>query len=293
MARITANGIQIEYEDHGDRVNPALVLIRGLGTQLIDWPTRMIDDLVTRGFYVVTFDNRDVGYSQHFDDAGIPDLSKIASGEQEPAYSLQMMADDVIGLMDGLGIGKAHLLGISMGGMIAQVAAATRGERLYSMISVMSSSGRSGLPAATPEAMASLTAEPDPEGGDEAIDMLNAEGLQICGSPAYPQSLEERLLICRRRRERSYNPAGITRQMAAVVGTGSRVDLLKTITLPCLVIHGADDPLIPIEGGEDTARCIPGSVLKIIPGMGHNIPNDLVPILNDIIVPFCHSIDGA
>ncbi len=293
MAKLTANDIQIEYEDHGDPVNPALVLVRGLGTQLIDWPKRMIDDLVARGFYVVTFDNRDVGYSQHFEETGVPDLSKIASGEQAPAYPLQAMADDVIGLMDGLGIGKAHLLGISMGGMIVQVAAATHGERLHSMMSVMSSSGRPGLAAATPEAMASLTAQPDPEGGDDAIDMLNAQGLEICGSPAYPQSLEERLLICRRRRERSYSPAGIARQMAAVVAAGSRVDLLATIALPCLVIHGADDPLIPAEGGEDTARCIPGCELKIVPGMGHNIPNDLVPILNDIIVPFCQGVDGT
>lgn len=292
MSRVEANGIQIEYEERGDRDNETLILVRGLGTQLIDWPEIFSDGLVSEGFRVVCFDNRDVGLSENFDQSGVPDMGAIASGEAQPAYSLQDMADDVIGVMDVLDISKAHILGISMGGMIVQVAAATHGERLLSMMSVMSSSGRPGLPAATDKAMASLTAQPDPAGGVDAIDLLTAEGLEICGSPGYPESLEDRLAIARRRRERNYNPGGVARQMAAVIAAGSRVDLLGTITVPSLVIHGADDPLIPVAGGEDTAKCIPGCELEIVPGMGHNLPKGVVPLLVKLVAGFCSRSSG-
>jgi pimeloyl-ACP methyl ester carboxylesterase len=290
MSNITANGIEIEYEEKGSRENESLILIRGLGTQLVDWPEAFTDELVSQGFHVVYFDKRDVGLSQKFDASGVPDIGEIARGEVNPAYTLREMADDVVGVMDALGIEKAHVLGISMGGMIVQVLAASHGDRLLSMISVMSSSGREGLPAATPAAQASLTAQPDPDGGIEAVDRLTAEGLEICGSPGYPQSFEERLAIARRRRERNYNPGGVARQMAAVIAFGSRVELLSKIQVPGLVIHGADDPLIPLAAGEDTASSIPGCKLVVIPGMGHNIPDGVVPILADIIVKFCRKV---
>lgn len=290
MSLVQANGIQLEVEKKGDHGNEAIVLIRGLGTQLIDWPMPFIDSLVDAGFYVVYFDNRDVGLSQNFDESGIPTMEKIASGEQQAAYSLHDMADDVVGVMDTLGIAKAHVFGISMGGMIVQVLAAAHGDRLLSMIAVMSSSSRPGLPAATPEAWASLGGEPDEDAGLEAIDLFHAEGLAICGSPAYPQSLEERLDIVRRRRERNHNPGGVSRQMAAVVSIGSRVEMLASITVPCMVIHGADDPLIPKEGGEDIAACIPECDLHIIPGMGHNIPDGVIPILLELVLGFCNKI---
>jgi pimeloyl-ACP methyl ester carboxylesterase len=288
MSRVEANGIQIEYEERGDQGNESLILVRGLGTQLIDWPESFLDGLVGEGFHVVFFDNRDVGLSQNFDDSGVPDMGAIASGETQPAYDLQDMADDVIGVMDALDIDKAHIMGISMGGMIVQVAAAAHGERLLSMVSVMSSSGRPGLPAATEAAMASLTAQPDPAGGGAAVDLLTAEGLEICGSPGYPESLEVRLAIARSRRERNYNPGGVSRQMAAVVAAGSRVELLETIKVPSLVIHGADDPLIPVTGGEDTANCIPDCELEIVPGMGHNLPVGVVPVIVKLVSGFCH-----
>jgi pimeloyl-ACP methyl ester carboxylesterase len=288
MSQIEANGIQIEYEERGDKGNESLILIRGLGTQLIDWPESFLEGLVEEGFHVVFFDNRDVGLSQKFDESGLPELGAIASGEAQPAYMLQDMADDVIGVMDALKLDKAHVMGISMGGMIVQVVAATHGQRLLSMMSVMSSSGRPGLPAATEAAMASLTAKPDPAGGVDAIDLLTAEGLEICGSPGYPESLEVRLAIARSRRERNYNPGGVARQMAAVVAAGNRGDLLETITVPSLVIHGADDPLIPASGGEDTANCIPDCELEIVPGMGHNLPVGVVPIIVKLVSGFCH-----
>jgi pimeloyl-ACP methyl ester carboxylesterase len=288
MSQIEANGIQIEYEERGDKGNESLILIRGLGTQLIDWPESFLEGLAGEGFHVVFFDNRDVGLSQKFDESGLPELGAIASGEAQPAYKLQDMADDVIGVMDALNIDKAHVLGISMGGMIVQVVAATHGERLLSMMSVMSSSGRPGLPAATKAAMATLSAKPDPAGGIDAIDLLTAEGLEICGSPGYPEPLEVRLAIARSRRERNYNPGGVARQMAAVVAAGSRGDLLEKITVPSLVIHGADDPLIPVSGGEDTANCIPECELEIVPGMGHNLPVGVVPIIVKLVSGFCH-----
>jgi len=287
LSQIKANGIDIEYAEKGDGSVDTLILVRGLGTQLIDWSERFIDSLVEGGFHIICFDNRDVGLSQKFDDSGVPDLDAVLNGDEKLSYTLQDMADDVVGIMDTLEIDKAHVLGISMGGMIVQVLAASHGERLHSMMSVMSSSSRPGLPAATPEAMAALSAQPDPDGGVDAIDQLTAEALEIHGSPGYPQSLEERLAIARRRRERNYNPAGVARQFAAVAAYGSRVELLASINLPCLVIHGADDPLIPVSGGEDTAKCIPGCELEIIPGMGHNIPEGVVPILSELVLNFC------
>lgn len=289
MSTITANRIEIEYEEKGSREDESLILIRGVGAQLVDWSGAFTDELASQGFHVVCFDNRDVGLSQKFDAFGVPDMAKIASGEVSPAYTLQEMADDVLGVMDALGIEKAHVLGVSMGGMIVQILAASHGDRLLSMMSVMSSSGRKGLPAGTPAARASLTAQPDPDGGTEAIDLLTAECLEIRGSPGYPQSFDERLAIARRSRERNYNPDGVARQVAAVIASGSRVELLSRIQVPALVIHGADDPLIPLAAGEDTASSIPGCELVVIPGMGHNIPDGVVPILTDIIVQFCRN----
>lgn len=292
MSHVVANGIRLEYAEQGNRGDPALVLIRGLGTQMIDWPASLLDGLVAAGFYVIYFDNRDVGLSQNFDEFGKPDLAKIAAGDDRTlAYGLQDMANDVVGLLDALQIAKAHVLGISMGGMIVQVLAATHGERLLSMISVMSSSGRRGLPGPTAAAQQSLYATPDPAGGADAAIALTAEGLQICGSPAYPETLETRLAIARRRFERSHNPDGVSRQMAAVVACGERVELLGRITVPSLVMHGADDPLIPLAAGEDTAKCIKGCELQVIAGMGHNIPAGVVPELVTKIAAFCGSLE--
>ena len=291
MSHVVANGIRLEYAAQGFCGNPALVLLRGLGTQMIDWPTAFLDGLEAAGFYVVYFDNRDAGLSQQFAEFGKPDLAKIAAGDDRTlAYGLQDMADDVVGLMDVLQIEKAHVLGISMGGMIAQVLAATNGKRLLSMVSVMSSSGRRGLPGPTAAAQQSLYATPDPAGGIQAAIALTAAGLQICGSPGYPETLETRLAIARRRFERNHNPDGVSRQMAAVVASGERVEMLGRITVPSLVIHGADDPLIPLAAGEDTARCIKGCELQVIAGMGHNIPAGVVPLLVSKIQTFCGSL---
>jgi pimeloyl-ACP methyl ester carboxylesterase len=283
MSQFLGEKITLEYSLRGKVNDDVIVLIRGLGTQMIDWPHSFIDGLIASGLQVLTFDNRDVGLSQKFGDDGLPNLSDIARGLSQPAYTLKDMASDVIALMDELAIDKAHIYGISMGGMIAQLLAVNYSSRLHSMLTVMSSSSRRDLPDAKPDAQKSLMSNPDPEGGVEAIYASVAKGLMICGSPGYPESLETRLAIARRRYQRNYNPTGVARQMAAVIHDGDRSDRLKSITVKTTVVHGADDPLIPLACGEDTAACIANSDLVVVEGMGHNLPEALIPEMVSII----------
>lgn len=287
MASIPANGITIEYEERGNKESPVILLIRGLGTQLIDWPDAFIDGLVDRGYRVVYHDNRDVGLSQKFDDAGVPDMAdvqaKLIKGETvSPLYTIDDMALDAVGLLDALDIARAHILGISMGGFIAQKMAAKHASRVLSMISVMSGTGNPDLPPARPEAMAVLTGRPEKDDRESIIAFM-VKALQIIGSPGYPESESIRRNIAGARYDRCYYPAGSARQLLAVFADGSRVEMLKTIQVPSLVIHGADDPLVPVEAGKDTAANIPGARLEIIDGMGHNIPAPLVPVLVGLI----------
>ncbi|MBO6556205.1 MAG: alpha/beta fold hydrolase [Pseudomonadales bacterium] len=284
--RVSANGIELEVEVRGEDTAPAIVLMRGLGTQLIDWPETFVAALKKAGLRVVVFDNRDVGLSQKFE--GILDIGNVAKGIEIPPYNLNDMAADVVGILDALDIHQAHLFAISMGGMIGQVIAAEHGDRLKTFFSVMSSSGKSGLPGPTPEAAATLSAKTSPDATEAEIIQATAEGLRVCGSPGYPLSEEERLAIGRARYQRDYSPGGINRQMAAVVANGDRTELLKTITVPTLVIHGADDPLIPVAAGEDTAAQIPGAELKVISGMGHDLPPALMPEMTHIVCDFIH-----
>jgi pimeloyl-ACP methyl ester carboxylesterase len=287
MTQIVANGIALEFETRGDRSGVPIILVRGLGTQLIDWPDSLLDGLVASGFYVVIFDNRDVGLSEKF--AGKPDVTAVFKGEEIPPYTIEDMADDVVGLMDSLAIDRAHLFAISMGGMIGQVVAARHGDRILSFFSVMSSTSRPGLPRATPEAAATLV--PDPAEGEAGVIQSISEGLRICGSPGYPTSEEDRIAIATRRVQRDFTPDGEIRQMAAIAALGSRVELLAGIKVPVLVIHGADDPLMPLTSGEDTAACIPGAQLKVIPGMGHDLPEALMPEMVNIIADFCAALE--
>jgi proline iminopeptidase len=201
------------------------------------------------------------------------------------------MADDIVGLMDSLGIDRAHLFAISMGGMIGQVLAATNGERLLSFFSVMSSSSRKGLSAATPEAAATLGAEVDPEAGAEGIIAATAEGLRVCGSPGYPLTETERDRIARNRHKRDYTPDGVVRQMAAIIAGGNRIKLLESIKVPTMVIHGADDPLIPLAAGKDTAETIPGAHFEVIQGMGHDLPESLAIVLIGLVTRFTRSLE--
>jgi len=289
LKSVVANGITLAYEEKGSRNDPTLILVRGLGTQLIDWPEIFIQELVDSGIHVLWFDNRDVGLSQKFDEAGLPDLKAIVADDYRTlAYPLEEMAKDIIGMMDCLDIDRAHVAGISMGGMIVQLLAALYPERLITMASIMSSSGRPGLPGPTDAAARSLQGPSGERSREQAINDTSA-GLLITGSPGYPETEETRREIATRRYDRNYDPAGVARQMAAVVANGSRVELLKQITVPGLVVHGEDDPLIPLAAGVDTADCIPGCNLVKVPGMGHNIPLALAPELAEILITHCQA----
>lgn len=280
MPTTTANGITIEYEDHGDPAAPPILLVMGLGGQLTLWPIELVDALVARGFRVIRYDNRDIGLSTKFDDAGVPNvkwlLVKSLFGlPVRTPYRLADMAKDGLGLLDALGIDRAHIVGASMGGMISQHIAATFPERTLSLTSIMSTTGNRRLPRAQPEAMKALLTRPDTD--DEEVRI--AHGIRIArtiGSPAYPAAEERLQSRVRSDYARSYHPPGMIRQTAAIVADGDRRALLKKVTAPTLVIHGEADPLVPVAGAHDTVASIAGAKLHIIPGMGHDLPVELV-----------------
>lgn len=296
MPTVAANGIEIAYDEFGDAKAPVILLIMGLGTQMIAWPVPFCEALAARGFRVVRFDNRDIGLSTKFDSVGPVDVvagfTRALAGEPVAApYNLNDMAADAIGLMDKLGIARAHIVGASMGGMIAQVVAAKYPDRTRSLVSIMSSSGDPSLPPGKPEAIAALLA-PRPDAADrEAVITHGMKVYRVIGSPGFPTSDAELRVKIEQSTDRSYYPVGVGRQLMAVLASGSRVDLLKTIAVPTLVLHGADDPLVPVEAGKDTAEHVPGSKLTIVPGMGHDLAPGLVPILVEAIADHCHAAD--
>jgi|SRR5579871_527301 len=287
MAQITANNIKIEAESFGPAGGETVLLIMGLGGQLTRWPLPLVEMLTAKGYRVIRFDNRDVGLSEHFEKAGpisLADLmSDMAAGRKpRAAYLLDDMAADAVGVLDAFGVKRAHIVGASMGGMIAQMVAANHGERTLSLVSIMSSTGNRALPPATPEAMAVLTTRADPSDFEKFV----AHGIRaqkIIGSPGYPPDetqLRERIISDF---HRAYDPDGVTRQMAAVMASGDRRAALKRIKAPTVVLHGADDPLVPLAGGKDTAENIAGAELRVIPGMGHDLPPALFPAVVDAI----------
>jgi pimeloyl-ACP methyl ester carboxylesterase len=281
--KIAANGIELEYEDTGDKNAPAMLLVHGLGAQLTLWPRRFVDGLAQAGFRVVRYDNRDIGLSTKFESYGVPNLPQLVqqamAGQKIPApYYLSDMARDGIALLDQLQIERAHVVGVSMGGMIVQTMAIEHPSRLLSMTSIMSSSGRRGLPQGKPEAMQALMSVP-PSNDRETLVAHGMKLRRIIGSPAYPADEAELRDLVERNVDRSYYPQGAARQYNAVMASGGRVNTLPSIRVPSLVIHGADDPLLPLAAGEDTAKLIPGSQLKVYPGMGHDLPTALVPDL--------------
>ncbi len=280
MAHVRANGIQIEYDTFGDRADRPLLMVMGLGAQMTAWPRGFCEQLAEAGHYVVRFDNRDVGLSEKFDAAGIPDIPgmmmKAAAGEAVTApYTLDDMADDGFGLLDALDIERAHICGASMGGMIAQAMAIRAPRRLKSVTSIMSSTGNRELPPAKPEAMAALMSPPG-QNRDEMITRAISVSRTI-GSPAYPATeaeIRERSLEAF---ERSFYPVGVARQMAAVAAHGNRKPALEKLSIPALVIHGRADPLVPLEAGLDTHAALRGSKLLVIDGMGHDLPRQVWP----------------
>ncbi len=287
MASITANGITIEYDMFGPTDAEPVLLIMGLGAQMTLWPVEFCNALVARGFHVIRFDNRDIGLSTKFDAAGVPDMPALMMAsfmgkEPEVAYRLDDMAADAVGLLGALGIARAHIVGASMGGMIAQMVAAIYPERTLSLTSVMSTTGNPAVPPARPDIMAILTDRPTTMDAS-AIMAFTANAARLIGSPAYPPNEERLLARVKSDFERSYSPAGYLRQMAAIIAGGDRRSKLAAITAPTLVIHGDSDPLVPVEGGRDTAENIKGATLKIIAGMGHDLPLELVDEIADAI----------
>ena len=291
MARARANGIELEYETAGDRNNPAMLLVMGLGGQLVLWPEKLLSGLAARGFFVICFDNRDVGLSTDFAAWGPADIPaamrKVTKGEKiEAPYFLRDMAADAVGLLDALGIDKAHMVGESMGGMIVQTVAGLYPERCRSMVSIYSSSGRLDLPKGKPEALAMLASVPENDTREARVAHY-MKFRRTIGSPGYPMPEAELRALAEKSIDRRYYPDGVGRQYLAVIASGDRVELLKTIKVPTLVMHGEDDPLLPVACGRDVASLVPGAEFWSRKGWGHDLPPQLLPALIDKIAAFC------
>jgi pimeloyl-ACP methyl ester carboxylesterase len=282
-----ANGLELAYDEFGDPDHPAMLLVMGLGTQMIAWPEEFCRGLAARGYRVIRFDNRDIGLSEKMEGAAVPGMVRLAASARlklpvKVPYKLQDMADDARGLLDALDIKAAHLVGASMGGMIAQLLAGHHPYRVLSLTSIMSTSGCRSLPGADRNVSLHMVRRPT-SGNAEAMQEYALRTWRLIGSPAYQPSdkaLREKLALSY---QRSYYPEGHRRQMAAIMASGDRVAVLKKILAPTLVIHGKDDPLVPVAGGIDTARHVAGAKLELIDGMGHDLPQPLLSHFVELI----------
>jgi pimeloyl-ACP methyl ester carboxylesterase len=269
MARAASGDIAIEYETFGDPAHPAVLLINGLGSQMTRWPEAFCALLVAKGLYVIRFDNRDVGLS-----------TWITDGRN---YAVFDMARDGAAVLDAVHKRTAHIVGMSMGGMIAQEFAASLPERTLSLTSIMSATGNPDLPQPTPAAMETLNARPSAPSDPNFIADAVARA-QVIGSPAYPWPDGALAARAKAEVERAFNPQGVAHQMNAIRASGDRRAKCRTITAPTVVLHGADDPLVPVAGGRDTAANIPGAELRVIEGMGHDMPPALYATFVDAIM---------
>ncbi len=278
MTRLKANGIELAWDSVGDASAEPIVLIAGLGSQMIRWTVPFCTALAARGYRVIRFDLRDTGQSTHFDHHPAPDFAMLATelraGRQPAlAYTLEDMAADVIGLLDALGIARAHIVGRSMGGMIAQLVACLYPERVLSLTSIMSSSGHPALPAAAPEVMTLMTRPaPDPRLDEDGFVAHGLAFARRIAGTGYPFNVEQHEILLREECRRGRSAGGFARQIAAIAACGDRTPRLVSITVPALVIHGADDPVFLPVCGEDTARAIPGARYMLLAGMGHDLP---------------------
>jgi pimeloyl-ACP methyl ester carboxylesterase len=270
-----ANGIELCYQEMGDPAGEPLVLIMGLATQMIAWDEAFCAILAERGFRVVRFDNRDIGRSTRVRGAGVPNMVDLFIGRGEPAYRLRDMAADTVGLMDHLGIASAHVVGASMGGMIAQCTAIGHPHRVRSLTSIMSTTGsrRVGHPSYR---TFGLLLGKRPTEREAAIERV-VKTFRTIGSPGYP--FEEAWIrdLAGRSFDRGHSQAGIARQLHAITASGDRTPRLRELDLPTVVIHGKNDVLVNPSGGRATAEAIPDARLKMIDGMGHDLPRALWP----------------
>lgn len=291
--KINSNGLsfEVEVDEPPAHVPPAgtVLLTMGLGMQLVAWPDALVQALLQAGHRVVRYDNRDIGLSSHLDVLGTPSMPwqlvkhKLGFNMAHP-YTLQDMATDALGLLDALGVDKAHLVGVSMGGMISQRLAATAPQRVRSLTSIMSSSGAPGLPGPSPEVARAMMHGPASAAPHDVV-ANTLKLFQLIGSPAFRDDvahLRDRLMAGV---TRSYHPEGVLRQTLAVVSDTDRHTLLSRITCPTLVIHGTADPLVPLVCGQDTAQRIPGAVFEAIEGMGHDWPPAVLPLWLRVLLP--------
>ena len=271
MPRAKNGDVEIEYQTFGDSQPQTILLINGLGSQMTRWPEAFCAKLTAQGYRAIRFDNRDTGLSTWFKD-----------GDR---YSMSDMAADAVAVLDAEGIDKAHVAGVSMGGMITQAVAIEHADRVLSITSIMSASGAPGSLDPKPEAGATLTvAPPDPATDYEGFLTHMVGNAQTIGSPGYPWpqgALRERAVA---EHARAFNPTGSARQMGAIRGDGDRTERLSSLAVPAMVLHGADDPLVQLKGGQATAAAIPGAELRVIPGMGHDLPPALYEIVADAIL---------
>jgi pimeloyl-ACP methyl ester carboxylesterase len=271
---VHANGIQIEYDTFGKRTDRPLLLIMGLGTQMIGWPERFCEKLADKGHFVIRFDNRDAGLSSKMADAGMPDVmacvqTVMDGGSIEAPYTLSDMASDATGLMDALGLEKSHVCGLSMGGMIAQTLAIEHPGRVLSLISMESSTGELGLPEPSPESQEAMFSFPPVEREANIKHRAGIFRVFSGGSDKFDEKMEKELSA--RSYDRCFYPQGFTRQFTAILASGGRKEALRSVRIPTLVIHGAQDPLVPPDHGRATAQAVPGARLLVVEGLGHGL----------------------
>jgi pimeloyl-ACP methyl ester carboxylesterase len=281
MPRLKANGIEIEYETFGDPKSAPLLLIGGLGSQLLSWDEEFCEQLRDRGFFVIRYDNRDAGLSTKFEAAGEPDLMAAFGGNANPAYRLDDLADDAAGVLDALGIDAAHIVGVSMGGFIAQLVAINHPDRVLSLTSIMSGpGGDDGVPPEPEGADVLMRIPPPTREGRIEHGLWIRKTLKGSRDP-FDAAMELRQV--ERAYDRSYYPVGTGRQLVAILAAEGRLEKLSRIKVPTLVIHGTEDVLVPVENGRRVANAIPGARLIELEHMGHNLPERVWPQVFDAI----------
>ncbi|MGD9953754.1 MAG: alpha/beta fold hydrolase [Burkholderiales bacterium] len=282
MALLKANGVSLAWEECGEPRAPPMVLVMGLGMPLVFWPDAFVEGLAAAGFRVIRFDNRDSGLSQRIDQGShlpIPvAMARAMMGLAVHApYTLADMAADTAGLLDALGIARAHLVGVSLGGMVAQVAAARHPGRVASLVSIMSSSGNPFVALARPRALGAILHRPGNPDDPASVTEHLLHVMEVIGSPGYPADREALRAQCERVARRGYDVHGTARQLLAVLASGDRREELERIAAPTLVVHGLEDPLMPKAAGREVAKHVRGARLLEFEGMGHDLPAPLIP----------------
>ncbi|MES2638212.1 MAG: alpha/beta hydrolase [Myxococcota bacterium] len=294
MPRARANGLELEYDSFGE--GPAIVLVMGIATQMIFWDVAFCQALAARGFRVIRFDNRDIGLSTHLTDAGIPDLPRLVARAMmglpvAAPYTLSDMAADLVGLLDALDLERAHIVGISMGGMIAQHVAIEAPERVASLTSLMSTAGGRRHLIGQPRALSAFLGA-RPKGREEGAEFV-VKLFRVLNGAGVPFPEAEIRARAEEAVARSWHPEGFPRHLAAILASGNRTPALARVRVPTLVLHGAEDPLIPVAAGIATARAIPNAAMRVVPGMGHSLPPAVWPEVLDALVEHAHGAERA